>query len=266
MTDSVITPTPRRTQRYGWLPDLPDNRDHIWKPGRRAPRKLPSKVDLRTSGFEPPIYDQGYLGSCTANAIAGAYEFEQRRQGLTDFNPSRLFIYFEERRKINTIAVDSGAFIRDGLDVVHKLGAPDERLWPYDVNRFTVSPSPDVYADGEKHQTVAYASVDNKRQYMVKTALAMGIPIVFGFTVYSWFENPDAHGVVTPATGASVLGGHAVELVGYEHVGRSRKLWGIGRNSWGSGWGDGGYFYMPLGWICDYANADDFWVIQSVEA
>jgi C1A family cysteine protease len=107
----------------GWLPDLPDNRDHVFKPRRALPR-LPSRVDLRTTGFMPSVYDQGYLGSCTANAVAGAFEYEQKRQGLTDFNPARLFIYYEERRMINTLNEDSGAFIRDGLKVVNRLGAP----------------------------------------------------------------------------------------------------------------------------------------------
>jgi hypothetical protein len=154
-----------------------------FKPRRALPR-LPSKVDLRTTGFMPSVYDQGYLGSCTANAVAGAFEYEQKRQGLVDFNPARLFIYYEERRMINTLNEDSGAFIRDGLKVVNKLGAPHESLWPYDINRFTVQPNSDVYDDGEDHQAIGYATVDNRREFDVKQALALGVPVVFGFTVF----------------------------------------------------------------------------------
>lgn len=264
MTGTSIVP--RKTQRYGWLPDLPDNRDKVWTPGRRALKKLPSKVDLRTSGFEPSVYDQDYLGSCTANAIAGAFEFEQRRQGLTDYMPCRLFIYYEERRYINSLQYDSGAFIRDGLKVVNKLGSPHENLWAYDISRFASQPPQPAYEDGLNHQALGYSTVDNRIQVPVKTALAMGIPVIFGFTVYSWFENPDAHGVCTPIAGQAVLGGHAVELVGYERMAGSGKIWGIVRNSWGSSWGDNGYCYIPLGWICNYDNADDFWVINQVEA
>lgn len=256
----------RPNKRYGWLPDLPDNRDLQFASRVRAPRKLPAKVDLRTTGFEPPIYDQGYLGSCTANAIAGAFEYEQRRQGLVDYTPSRLFIYYEERKVINATGYDSGAFIRDGLKVVNKFGAPHESLWTYDVNRFTIQPSQDVYADGLKHQTTAYMAVDNRSQYQVKTPLAMGIPVIWGFTVYPWFENVTSSGVCIPQDGQPVLGGHAVEFVGYEKLPITRKVYGIGRNSWGTSWGDQGYFYIPLSWACDYNNADDFWVIQQVEA
>lgn len=254
---------PRKIERYGWIPDLPDNRDRVFAPRKALPR-LPAKVDLRTTGFMPPVYDQGYLGSCTANAIAGAYEYEQKRQGLTDFTPARLFIYYEERRAISTLNSDSGANLRDGLKVVNKLGAPDEKLWPYDINRFTVQPAAQVYADGLKHQATGYSAIDNRIQFNIKQPLAMGIPVVFGFTVYSWFEDPDAHGVLTPVPNSSVLGGHAVLCVGYETI--ARKHYAIIRNSWGSGWGDGGFCYMPLSFITGYTNADDFWVINQVEA
>lgn len=265
MTSPVSQPAPRATKRYGWLPDLPDNRDHIFTPGRRAPRKLPAKVDLRETGFMPPVYDQSYLGSCTANAIAAAFEFEQRRQQLADYMPSRLFIYLEERRIINTLNQDSGAFIRDGLKVVNKLGAPHESLWQYDIQKYTVQPPSPVYDDGLLHQATGYSAIDNRIQVPVKTALAMGIPVIFGFTVYPWFESPDAHGVCAPVENQTVLGGHAVLLVGYERIPGSRKVWAIVRNSWGN-WADNGYCYMPLSWICNYWNADDFWTIDQVEA
>jgi len=268
MTDvNILAPAVRQTPRYGWLPDLPDNRDHLWAPKktrRGVLPKLPSRVDLRTTGFMPSVYDQGYLGSCTANGVAGAYEYEQRRQGLTDYMPSRLFIYYEERRIINTLNSDSGAFIRDGLKVVNKLGAPHENLWAYDINGFTVQPPAEAYEDGLAHQTIAYASVDNRIQVPVKQALAQGLPVVMGFTVYPWFESPSA-GVCTPVPNQQVLGGHCVCIVGYERMIGSHKIWAIVRNSWGPGWGDQGYCYIPMAWLCNYYNADDFWIIQQVE-
>lgn len=262
-----VAPPARQTKRYGWMPDLPDVRDLRWSPPktrRGVLPKLPSKVDLRGDGFEPPIYDQGYLGSCTANGVAAIFEAQQRAQGLSAYTPSRLFIYYEERRIINCISIDSGAFIRDGLRVVNKLGAPHESIWPYDINRFTIQPSANVYEDALDHQTTAYMTVDNKREFDVKQALAAGLRVTFGFTVYQWFESPDAKGFCRPVVGQSVLGGHCTVIVGYFRLGN--VWWAIVRNSWGTGWGDGGYCYMPLRWICNYWNADDFWVIQQVEA
>lgn len=261
-----LMPRGRTVKRYGWTPDLPDHRDLPFVPRRtRAGRlpKLSAKMDLRATPFEPPIYDQDYLGSCVANGVGDVFEYTQRRLGYTDFMPGRLFLYYEARRIIATLGWDSGAFIRDGLRVVNRLGAPHESLWPYDISRFTQQPNTESYVDALKHQATAYMAVDNKREYDVKAAIAQGLPVVFGFTVFPWFENPDAQGFCRPVAGQPILGGHCTVVVGYflfKHV-----WWAIVRNSWGTGWGIGGYCFMPLRWICTYANADDFWVIQDVE-
>ena len=84
----------RTTARYGWKPDLPDYRDMLYA-APRAPKGIPPKVDLRKGC--PPVYDQGDLGSCTANAIGAAFQFNQMKEGLKSFIPSRLFIYYNER-------------------------------------------------------------------------------------------------------------------------------------------------------------------------
>ena len=114
--------------RYGWIPDLPDHRDR--KFALSAPVPIPPAVDLRPGC--PPVYDQGQLGSCTGNAIAAALEFERIKQGLPDFMPSRLFIYYNERAMEGTVASDSGAQIRDGIKSVNTQGDCPETLWPYD--------------------------------------------------------------------------------------------------------------------------------------
>ncbi|HAF20187.1 MAG TPA: peptidase, partial [Chloroflexi bacterium] len=86
---------PRKIARYGWIPDLPDERDHIYAAPPQFLSALPPSTDLRS--LCPGVYDQGMLGSCTANAIGGAIEFDRMKQKLTDFVPSRLFIYYNER-------------------------------------------------------------------------------------------------------------------------------------------------------------------------
>src|SRR5467141_1513452 len=73
---------------YGWTPDVPDQRDLVFAAARVT--TLPPSVDLRPGC--PPVYDQGQLGSCTANAIAAAIQYEQIRQKEPKpFAPSRLF-------------------------------------------------------------------------------------------------------------------------------------------------------------------------------
>ena len=122
--------TPRKTARYGWTPDLPDARDHLFSAPQISLTALPPSADLRSTC--PPVYNQEQIGSCTANAIGAAFEFETTKQGLPDFMPSRLFIYYNERAMEGSIATDSGAQIRDGVKSVAKLGVCPETEWPYD--------------------------------------------------------------------------------------------------------------------------------------
>uniref|UniRef100_A0A6C0BKZ8 Peptidase C1A papain C-terminal domain-containing protein n=1 Tax=viral metagenome TaxID=1070528 RepID=A0A6C0BKZ8_9ZZZZ len=93
----------------------------------------------------------------------------------------------------------------------------------------------------------------------MKTALAAGCPVVFGFDVYSSFDWIGFDGVMKmPQPGETVNGSHAVCAVGYQgdHL--------IVRNSWGQLWGDHGHFYMPWSFVLNNQNASDFWLIKSV--
>src|SRR6202521_2528831 len=111
---------PRKIARYGWIPDLPDDRDHLYAAPPAFLSALPPHADLRAQC--PGVYDQGQLGSCTANAIGGAIEFDRLKQSLPDFVPSRLFIYYNERVIEGTVDMDSGAMIRDGIKRVAQTG------------------------------------------------------------------------------------------------------------------------------------------------
>jgi len=249
--------------RYGWIPDLPDQRDLKFRAAPRVLTALPAKVDLRPL-CPKVVYDQGQLGSCTANAIAAALEFDQRRQKQADvFTPSRLFIYYNERAMEGSISEDAGAMIRDGIKSVAKQGAPHESLWPYRIEKFTKRPSAAAYGDALKHQAILYQRVTPTRDQL-KSCLASGYPFVFGFTVYESFESLAVErtgNIPLPKRGERVLGGHAVLGVGYdEATGLVR-----GRNSYGDGWGDKGYFTIPFAYLTNGNLADDFWTIKSVE-
>jgi C1A family cysteine protease len=246
----------------GWLPDKPDQRDHRFPIHLFDLIKLPPMVDLRSQC--PPVYDQGALGSCTANAIAGALEFDQIKQQEQEqvFTPSRLFIYYDERLKEGTVNSDAGAAIRDGIKSVNAQGACHESLWPYDISQFTIQPPAQCYQDALLHRSVAYQRVKQDVTHM-KAALAAGYVIVFGFTVYESFESAQvaSTGVVPlPGLDESVLGGHAVVAAGY----RDDEQVFIVRNSWGTLWGGAmqGYCTMPYAYLGNRGLASDFWVIQ----
>ena len=248
--------------RYGWIPDLPDHRDQMFAAAPLFLAALPTAVDLRPQ-CPKEIYDQGQLGSCTGNAIAGAIEFLQMKQKAADiFTPSRLFIYYNERVIEGSVNSDSGAQIRDGIKTVANQGACHEKIWPYVIAKFRAKPSKAAFADGAKHTAIQYQRLVQTLTEM-KGCLASGYPFVFGFTVYESFEGADVAktGVVPyPASGEKVLGGHAVLAVGYDDA--LQRF--IVRNSWGATWGMKGYFTIPYSYLTTSTLSDDFWTIRLV--
>jgi C1A family cysteine protease len=252
----------RKIAGYGWNRDLPDGRDFMYAAPLEVLAKLPPKVDL--SGDCPGVYDQGQLGSCTANAIGAALEFDQMKQGQkAPFTPSRLFIYYNERKIEGTVDSDSGAMIRDGVKSVNKQGAPPEDEWPYDIDKFRDTPPKPAYSEGLKHQAIRYARLTQTLSQL-KGCLASGFPFVFGFVVYESFESPGvakSGEVDMPRANEGQMGGHAVLAVGYDEDTQRFLI----RNSWGDGWGKKGYFTMPYPYLLQATLSSDFWTIRSVE-
>ena len=248
-------------KHYGWTPDVPDIRDHLAIP-HPIIANLPPSVDLRPDC--PPVYAQGEIGSCTANAIAAAIQFERRKAAQAPaFMPSRLFIYYNERVMENTVGTDSGAQLRDGLKSISTTGVCDEADWPYDPARLFEEPSETAYDDAERMKLGSYLAIEQDAAHM-KACLAAGHPFVFGFSAYTSFESDSVarSGVLDlPDHETEVmLGGHAVMAVGYEDSGSGGRF--IVRNSWGDAWGLRGYFTMPYAYLTDPALATNFWRIE----
>ena len=250
---------PKRVFSGGWRPDVPDKRDFTYQ--IRAVSN-PPLVDMRTHC--PPVRDQGQLGSCTSFAITGAVEFNFLKLGHKDFEPSELFVYYNERLIEGSTGQDAGAYLRDGAKAINTYGVAPEKDWPYDINKFANKPSNKSYLDARKDRAVQYARVQQQIDIM-KTCLAQGNPFVIGFTVYDSFmtDAVAANGIVPMPdfTTESVQGGHAVCVVGYD----DSNSWWIVRNSWSDQWGDKGYFYMPYQYFTDNNLADDLWTFTLVK-
>jgi C1A family cysteine protease len=265
---------PRQQSHYGWIPDLPDNRDHLFALRPETVAALPAAVDMRQQ-CPAQVYDQGRIGSCTANAIAGAFEFDLLKQQLTDFMPSRLFIYYNERLMEGTVGSDSGAMIRDGVKSVSKVGVCPETEWPYDDThpstpdggwpagaRAGQKPTDRCYTDALGNRVMSYQRVVRSLPQL-RGCLAEGFPFIFGFTVYESFESDAvaSTGVAPmPGPGERVLGGHAVLAVGYDDADQRFLV----RNSWGTKWGNGGYFTMPYAYLTERNLSSDFWTLRTV--
>ncbi len=250
-------------KKYGWKPDLPDVRDHLYVSSlRTGTNVLPPSVDLRSQCSS--VVDQGQLGSCTANAIANAHMFDQMKQKSPKlFYPSRLFIYYNERVIEGTVKEDSGAMIRDGIKSIADKGVCSETRLPYNISKFAKKPTKACYTEGLKHQAISYQRVSQVLSEM-KGCLASGYPFVFGFTVYESFESQEVAntGIVPmPLNTEKVLGGHAVMAVGYDDSTQRFLV----MNSWGTGWGMGGYFTIPYDYLTNSNLSDDFWTVKLVE-
>ena len=255
-----VTKKSSRRLGYGWVPDLPDQRDVLYTAVRAVPAALPPSVDLRPGCS--PVEDQGNLGSCTANALAGALEFLERKDKVQFEDLSRLFIYYNERAIEHTVKSDSGAMIRDGIKTLKNQGVCSEKKWPYVISKFAVKPTPACYKEALGHQIVSYQRILTLDE--MRACLAEGFPFVFGFTVYESFESQQVAktGVLQmPKPGERVVGGHAVLGVGYDDARKQIVV----RNSWGPNWGMKGYFVMPYGYVTDRNLSDDFWVIRGAE-
>jgi C1A family cysteine protease len=246
--------------RYGWVPDVPDQRDLLYGAVRPAPLALPPHIDLRPTCS--PVENQGNLGSCTGNALAGAIEFLERKDGVPFVDASRLFIYYNERAMEGTVKSDAGAMIRDGIKALKNQGVCSEKSWPYVTTKFAVKPGAACYKEALKRQITSYHRILTLDE--MRACLAEGFPFVFGFTVYESFESQEVArtGIVQmPQPNERSIGGHAVLAVGYDDV--QRRF--IVRNSWGTGWGQKGYFTIQYEYLVSRNLADDLWTIRRGE-
>lgn len=253
--------------KMGWLPDLPDARDFMYAAPLKVMKKLPAKTDL-SKGFGA-LYNQGDLGSCTANALCAAFQFNRKKQTKHLFYPSRLFVYYNERVIEHTQDWDSGAFLRDGIKSLNKQGVCEEKSWTYDDSpapgaKFSLKPPKTCYTSALRNQILSYQRLTLNLNSL-KGCLAEGYPFVFGFSVYTSFMSEEVKRTgIMPMPDLlkeHLEGGHAVTAVGYNDTKQAVLV----RNSWGSSWGIKGHFWMPYAYISNAQYCSDFWTIRGVE-
>lgn len=267
----------RKITRYGWKPSLPD---HTRATANTGGLKALPEVDPRSE--LPPIYDQGQLGSCTANAAAAAFSYDGILDGNDPGMLARLWIYWQERSLEGALSHgDCGAEGHDAFKIAAATGIPPETDWPYEwAGGIGAGPPPADYfnppsppaaatADDGHYKLTKQVVTPPTTESAFAQVLSNKQTIAFGFTVYESFESSEVAqtGIVPmPTAGEKQVGGHEVLLVGYL---KSEPHYGLVRNSWGSkqttgsAWGlDGdGYFLMPWTYILSASLAGDWTTI-----
>jgi C1A family cysteine protease len=279
----------------GWLPPMPDLRDYsaehkeikdmAKKIGLAAAApSLPAAVDLRQ--WCSPIEDQQSLGSCSAHAGVGVVEYFERKAFGNHIDGSRLFLYKCTRNLMN-VTGDTGAWLRNVMGALCLCGVPDEKYWPYtdkagsEPDGFDREPPAFVYAVADNFEALKYFCHDPQSANVppasvlktVKNYLAAGIPAMFGFWGFPSFEKTTVKGGIPyPCPGEQAEWGHAIVAVGYDDGKKipntqcNKETAGalLIRNSWGTGWGEGGYGWLPYEYVLN-GLAMDFWSLLSME-
>jgi C1A family cysteine protease len=271
----------------GYLPELSDIRDFTIKSKEivkilestgvlKAAPSIPSSVDIRQ--YCAPIENQGTLGSCTANAGVGLLEYFERKSFGKHIDASRLFLY-KVTRDLMQVTGDTGAYIRNTMGAIALFGVPPEKYWPYDITKFDIEPSAFLYAFAEDFKGLQYYRLDPPGATpasvlaTIKAWIASGFPSEFGFTVYSSISQSATTGQIPfPCAGEKVLGGHAIDAVGYDDNMKIKNtncnLETTGafliRNSWGTGWGAAGYGWLPYDYVLK-GLANDWWTLVKAD-
>ncbi len=217
---------------------------------------------------------------CELLALNRSSLYYERRSFGRHVDASRLFLY-KVTRNLMKLKGDSGAYLRTTMGAMVLFGVPPESYWPYNDKEesFDREPSAFCYAFAQNYQAIKYFRHDPAGSkpadvlHSLKAYLAKGMPFIFGFSVYNSIEQAEETGFIPfPSPRERMEGGHAVMAVGYDdkleitnnfsHEKTRGAL--LIRNSWGTGWGDHGYGWLPYEYVLR-GLAEDFWSILKKE-
>ncbi|MDY6992188.1 MAG: C1 family peptidase [Pseudomonadota bacterium] len=199
---------------------------------------LPSRVDL-SDNFPQPR-DQGAQNSCVGWAVGYALKSYQESVEMgwslesNDHLFSPAFIY----NQINGNG-DNGSRLDNALDLVINQGVATLQAMPYVESDVTTQPSAQAQQQASSYTAREWAIIETNKD--MKNALADGVPVVISMAAYTSLKSLQGTNSVYN-TADTYEGEHAVTIVGYDDdkFGGAFKV----MNSWGTDWGDNGYFWL----------------------
>lgn len=242
----------------GWRKDRLDHRDSIFRLQVPTHTVIDETVDYNLASLPAmqfPIYNQGQTGSCVANATARNVEYLLRSQGVFDFHPSRMFIYWCARAAIGEQNLDNGCEIRDAFNTITAFGVPQESAWNFNKAILKKKPTQLAFKLAADHKALTRQSVPQKLSHLLHV-LSHRLPIVFGASVFDSWNDPGETGrIPLPMPGEKPSGGHATLITGWHAKTKSFMF----VNSWGMEWGERGYGYLPADYVLNPDLCSDFW-------
>ena len=251
--------------------------------------ELRSREDIRDENLLPPAQDQGNLGASCAFAVMDLVEYLERKYGSRFLEGSKLFLHqMSLRFKTPSISAENyhalDTTLRTTFKALRRVGTPPAVYWAYDAERFNSQPiDPLLFSFSREYASIQYVRLDvspdrgagpstpDRTIGIVKQLLANGIPCVCGISVPRSLTTSPL--IPVPNGRDELRGGQAVLILGYEDSGSAgnkskaqmsprRRNQGTGtfliRSSWGTGWGDEGYGWLPQEYIT-MGFASDFW-------
>lgn len=252
---------------------LASDPEYVW-----SGRPIGSYASMRA--FCAPVEDQLTYGTCTANAVVGACELYLKRasrySGPQD-DLSRMFNYWWAGVIDAFQGQDVGRQPRSAALAAQAYGLCKEATEPYSGQEVTQPPSAEANAEGGLHKLTRFSrvTIDKDSAWNTVTALkkplADGVPVTMAFHCHRWvfdIHGPLAThylqpGAINPGDSrGDFVGNHEVLLIGFCDTTDGTGGYFLVRNSWGTAWGDQGYWAMPYLLVRD---AFEFWAVEGFD-
>lgn len=210
---------------------------------------LPPRVDL--SGQFPPPGNQGAQGSCVAWATAYALRSYQNHvrsheslvSGDGHIDSARVFSPAFVYNQINN-GRDAGSLFSDALQLMQTRGVAPLQYMPYSPSDYTTMPSQTALSVASNYRIAFWKQVSVNDPVELKSQLNAGYPVIIGAMIDEGFDQA-GKGFVWDHIAGKQLGGHAMLVVGYDDQRNAFRV----LNSWGTGWGDNGYYWLDYGFF-----------------